>query len=88
MENADRSNELLFGEHPLPPDFREERIGWVQAYTFGYAHDFDVLPHVASAVGVQLTTYGVPEVLRPIYGSHPLSGMLFLRFRPYAGTDR
>ena len=88
IENADRSNELFFGEHLLPPDFREERIGRVQAYTFGYAHGFDVLPHVASAVGVQLTTYGVPDVLRPIYGSHPISGMLFLRFRPYAGTDR
>jgi hypothetical protein len=83
MENADRSNELLVGERPLPPDFAEERIGRVQAYTLGYSHDFDLIPHVASALGVQLTTYGVPDVLRAIYGSHPVGGMVFVRLRPY-----
>jgi hypothetical protein len=83
IENADRSNELLVGERPLPPDFAEERIGRVQAYTLGYSHDFDLIPHVASALGVQLTTYGVPEILRAIYGSHPVGGMVFVRLRPY-----
>src|ERR1700730_4930198 len=35
IENAEHSNELLVGENPLPPTFREEPIGRVQAYTFG-----------------------------------------------------
>jgi hypothetical protein len=85
VENADRSNELLLGEQALPPGFEETRIGRVQAYTFGYAHDFDVIPHLASALGAQITGYGVPDVLQPIYGTHPVGGLVFLRFRPYSG---
>jgi hypothetical protein len=88
IENADRSTELIFGEHPLPPGFAEKPIGRVQAYTFGYSHDFDVIPHVNSALGAQFTTYSAPDLLKPLYGSHPIGGMIFLRFRPYSGTDR
>jgi hypothetical protein len=88
IENADRSNELLIGENPLPPNFREEPIGRVQAYTFGYDRDFDLIPHLASAVGAQFTTYGVANVLKPIYGSHPIGVALFVRFRPFSGSDR
>lgn len=81
IENVERSNELLIGENPLPPNFREEPIGRVQAYTFGYDHDFDLIPRVASAIGAQFTTYGVADTLKPIYGSHPLGVALFVRFR-------
>jgi hypothetical protein len=88
MENADRSNELILGEHALPPGFEERPIGRVQAYTFGYSRDFDVTPHLASSLGAQLTTYGVPDVLRPTYGVHPVGAMVFVRFRPYSGNDR
>ena len=88
IENAERSNELLIGENLLPPSFREEPIGRVQAYTFGYDHDIDVIPHTASAIGVQFTTYGVADVLKPIYGSHPFGVALFVRFRPFSGSDR
>ena len=41
IENAERSNELILGENPLPAGFREEPIGHVQAYTVGYDHDFE-----------------------------------------------
>ena len=79
---------LILGENPLPPGFIEEPIGHVQAYTFGYDHDFDLIPHVASAIGAQFTTYGVPDMLKPIYGSHPLGVALFMRLRPFSGkTD-
>lgn len=88
IENADRSNELILGEHALPPGFEEQRSGRVQACTFGYSRDFDVISHLASAVGAQVTTYGVPEILSPMYGVHPVGGMLFVRFRPYSGNDR
>lgn len=88
IENAERSNELLIGENPLPPTFREEPIGRVQAYTFGYDQDFDLIPRVASAIGVQFTTYGVADTLKPIYGSHPFGVALFVRFRPFSGSDR
>jgi hypothetical protein len=81
VENAGRSNELLNGPNPLPPNFHEEPIGHVQAYTLGYDHDIDLVPHLRSAIGAQATTYGVPGSLKPIYGSHPDGFTIFLRFR-------
>jgi len=88
VENVDRSNELLVGNNPLPPNFREQPIGRVQAYAFGYDHDIDVIPNVASAIGAQFTTYGVADVLKPIYGSHPIGFVVFVRFRPFSGNER
>jgi hypothetical protein len=88
IENVDRSNELLLGENPLPPGFQEQPIGRVQAYTFGYDHDFDLIPRVASALGAQFTTYGVADTLKPVYGSHPIGFALFVRLRPFSGKDR
>ncbi|MGB2603405.1 MAG: hypothetical protein WBC78_07410 [Candidatus Sulfotelmatobacter sp.] len=82
IEDAERSNELIIGENPLPPGFREEPIGQVQAYTFGYDHDFSLIPRVASAFGGQFTTYSAPDALKPIYGSHPVGVAVFLRLRP------
>jgi hypothetical protein len=88
VENAERSNELIVGENPLPPGFTEKPIGHVQAYTLGYDYDFGLIPHFASAVGAQFTTYGVPDILKPIYGSHPVGVALFIRFRPFSGEER
>jgi len=82
IESAKRSNELVLGENPLPPAFHEQPIGRVQAYTFGYDRDIDVLPHLASAIGAQMTTYGVADSLKPFYGSHPVGVAMFLRLRP------
>jgi hypothetical protein len=40
---------------------------------------------LASALGAQITMYGVADLLQPIYGAYPVGGMVFLRLRPYAG---
>ncbi len=88
IENAERSNELLLGENALPPNFQEKPIGRVQAYTLGYDRDFDMVPHVATAIGAQVTLYGVGENLKPVYGSHPAGMALFLRVRPFSGAER
>jgi hypothetical protein len=85
IESAERSNELIVGEHPLPPGFQEEPIGHVQAYTLGYDRDIDLVPRLATALGAQVTTYGAPDVLRPIYGAHPVGVVMFLRLRPFSG---
>ena len=37
---------------------------------------------MASAVGAQFTTYGVPGALRPLHGSDPIGIALFIRLRP------
>jgi hypothetical protein len=83
IENAERSNELILGEAPLPAGFQEQPIGMVQAYTVGYDRDFDFVPHLASAVGAQITNYGVPDRLKPIYGEHPVGVAVFVRLRPF-----
>jgi hypothetical protein len=88
IENAERSNELLLGEKPPPPGFTEKPVGHVQAYTLGYDRDFDLIPHLASAVGAQFTTYGVPDALKSTYGSHPVGVTIFVRLRPFAGEER
>ena len=88
LENAERSNELILGEAPLPPGFVEQPIGMVQAYTLGYDRDFDLVPHLASAIGAQVTTYGVPDRLKSIYGGHPAGVAVFVRLRPFSGGER
>ena len=88
VENVDRSNELLLGENPLPAGFQERAIGRVQQYTFGYDRDFHIVSHLASALGAQFTTYGVPATLAPIYGSHPVGFIVFVRLRPVSGESR
>jgi hypothetical protein len=88
IENAERSNELLLGENPLPPGFMEKPIGRVQAYTVGYDRDFDVIPHLTTALGAQFTIYSAADTLRSIYGAHPLGAVIFVRVRPFTGRDR
>ncbi len=88
IENVDRSNELILGENPLPPNFQEQPIGRVQAYTFGYDRDIDLIPHVASALGVQVTAYGVGEKLKPTHGSRPAGIAVFVRIRPFSGDEK
>lgn len=83
VENVDRTNELLLGENPLPAGVEERFLARVQAYSFGYDHDFELMPHLATALGAQVTFYGAPPSLQPVYGSHPKGVVLFLRVRPY-----
>ena len=87
IENVDRTNELLLPNLPEPPNFQEGIIGRVQAYTAGYSHDVDLIPHLATAFGAQLTLYSTPNALKVQYGDHPLGAVLFLRLRPF-GAER
>jgi len=82
IENVDRTNELLLGENPLPAGFSERYFARVEAYTAGYDREIGNLPHLSSALGVQLTGYGLPPQFKPSYGSHPVSVVAFLRLRP------
>ena len=85
IENVDRTNEFILGEAPLPPGFEEQFLARVQAYTIGYDREIGHLPHFAVAPGVQLTFYGKPAFLTPVYGDHPLGAVFFLRIRPVGG---
>ncbi|HEY1462675.1 MAG TPA: hypothetical protein VGF44_04595 [Terriglobales bacterium] len=81
IENADRTNELLFANTPEPPGFTEQYFARVQAYTAGYDREVGDVPHLSVAMGGQLTWYGVPEILRVSYENHPVGAVLFLRLR-------
>jgi len=81
IENVDRTNELLLGESPLPLGFREGYFTRVQAYTAGYDHEVGHFNHLSTAMGGQLTLYGVPAVLSQVYAPHPVGINLFLRVR-------
>jgi hypothetical protein len=81
IENVDRTNELLSGDILLSPGFTERYFTRVQAYTAGYDRELPLVPHLSTAVGAQLTWYGVPTVLQPLYGSHPIGVSVFLRLR-------
>jgi len=82
IENVDRTNELLLGENLIPVGFEEKYFARVQAYTLGYDREVGHIPHLSTAFGGQITTYGVPEVLASTYGRHPMSYTVFLRVRP------
>ncbi len=88
VENAERSNELLLGENPLPPNFKEIPIGRVQGYAIGYDRDFYIVPHISSALGMQVAVYGVPEGLKVAYGSQPAGVAVFVRIRPFSGQEK
>jgi hypothetical protein len=82
IENVDRTNDLL-AEGPQPPGINERYFARVQAYTTGYEREVGRIPHLSTALGAQFTWYGVPHILKPIYGTHPVGGIVFLRLRPY-----
>jgi hypothetical protein len=82
IENVDRTSELLLGGQPEPPGFQERFLARIQAYTIGYDHDFHLIPGLATALGAQVTFYGKPAFLDPIYGQHPMGAILFVRLRP------
>jgi hypothetical protein len=83
VENVDRTNELLVGEHPLPAGFVERYFARVQAYTAGYDHDLGDIPHLSTAIGGQVTLYGVADVLGPLYGAHPVNVTVSLRLSAF-----
>jgi len=82
IENVDRTNELLLGGAAEPAGFEERFLARIQAYSFGYDHEFHFIRGVQTALGGQLTLYGAPAFLDPVYGGHPAGAILFVRVRP------
>ncbi len=88
IENAGRSNELLNGENSLSANFKELSLSHVQAYTFGYDRDVDLIPHLATAIGAEVTGYTVGKPLEPVYQKNPVGVNVFLRVRPSLTKQR
>ena len=82
VENSDKDSLLLFEEAPFVRLVEEQRFTRVQAYTAGYARELPrLLPRISTSLGGQLTYFGTPANLRPIYGEHPFGAQVFLRLR-------
>jgi hypothetical protein len=83
IENVDRDRTLLVGEKPAVLEVEEDPIGRVQAYTFGYERDLPTKPSSLNiGLGAQITTYGLPQSLKSIYGNRPAAFSIFLHLRP------
>jgi hypothetical protein len=54
------------------------RIG---AYTAGYTRDIRLVKNLETGFGANITLYSLPEDIRPIYGNHPVSANVYIRFR-------
>ena len=54
------------------------RIG---AYTLGYTRDIDLFHSVETGIGANFTAYSLPAAIKPYYGSRPVGGNIFVRFR-------
>lgn len=81
IENVDRTTDLLLEDNSYGSTITERYFTRVQAYTVGYDRDIGNVRHLSSALGGQITWYGVPEILTPLYGIHPVGGVIFLRIR-------
>ena len=83
IENADRDRTLLVGETPAALSVEEDPIGRIQAYTFGYERDLPVpISSLSVGLGAQVTTYGLTQQLKSVYGDRPAAFSVFLRIRP------
>lgn len=78
VENVDRTNELLVSP-PLPARFADHFLARIQAYSLGYDRELPPTAAVTWALGTQLTLYGAPAFLAPLYGAHPTGVIVFLK---------
>jgi hypothetical protein len=76
---------VILGPNGTPVTIEEEPIGRIQAYTVGYERELPAalsLPKVNTGLGLQVTMYSLPSQLASVYGNHPATIAVFLRFRP------
>src|SRR5207248_8528081 len=58
----------------------------VFAFTIGGVRDLLDWRGFQGGLGADVTFYGVPDALQPMYSSHPVSFHVFFRLRPPAGS--
>jgi len=58
----------------------------VFAFTVGGVRDILAWRGFAGGIGADVSVYGVPSALQPMYSSHPVSFHVFFRLRPPAGA--
>ena len=53
----------------------------VNAYTLGYTRDLGTFFGVQTGLGMNVSWYGIPDAIKPYYGSHPVGVNVYLRVR-------
>jgi hypothetical protein len=80
LELVDKDELFPAGATPPAPNLPPtSRIG---AYTFGGVRDLVHNRKLNIGLGAGFTVYSKPAALDPVYGSHPVSWEVHLRFRP------
>jgi hypothetical protein len=75
IELADKDGLFDNQPEPVPGAFR------IGAYTIGYTRDLDLIRHVETGLGANISFYSLPAAIKPYYSSHPAGVNVFLRFR-------
>lgn len=82
VELADKDE--LFDDQPALEqqiDARDGSTFRIRAYTIGYTRDIDLIRHVETGLGANVSLYSLPAAIKPYYGAHPAGVNLYLRFR-------
>jgi len=58
----------------------------VLAFTAGAVRNVLSWRGIEGGFGADVTLYGVPQALQPVYSPHPVSAHVFFRLRPAAGA--
>lgn len=72
----------LVDKDELFPQARVVTTDRIAAYTFAGERDLISNKTWQMGLGGELTFYSKPAALNAVYGSHPVSFQIFLRFRP------
>jgi hypothetical protein len=78
-------NEILLSDVAPSSTGREHDLDQVGAFTVGAIRRVGRWLGVETGVGVNVSTYAVPDALRSTYGSHPFSFQFFVQIRPHIG---
>jgi hypothetical protein len=76
----------LLQNDAVPDGLATDVKGPVFAFTIGGVRDLFKMRGFEGGLGADVSFYGVPDALRPMYSSHPVSFHVFFRLRPPAGA--
>jgi hypothetical protein len=77
---------VLLATKELPAEGAPDESAAVRALTVGYLRSFPPWRALETGIGGDLTVYGYPDALEPVYGETPVSGHVFVRLRWGAGS--
>jgi hypothetical protein len=75
IERVDK-DELFLAGAPL-----HDRSFRINKASLGYVYDVPVASHVKLGIGGMLSAFAIPGDLKPVYGAHPDSALVFLRLK-------